>query len=688
MWITLSLAATLVVALLYIPGFFFWRGLRFSRMLSLCCAPLFSAATFGLLAAVYYELGIPCSFASVFTPTLLLALAAFALRQRSDAPEKDSVSLPYRSFTLAGQAVSLDKASVFLYVFVACLTIGLLFIRNLATPNAFFQLFDNQTHLNAIRAFLDSGKWSAFHETSYPCSPLYAIPSESNVGSFYPTGWHIMAAMACEVLRCEPIIGMNATIVPICVLVLPLSMFLYLRALFPKRSRVVLLGALAVWLFPNWPWDCLITGPLYPNLYGLAMLPTAAALALILTDIDRKDGEAAQPIGTPAGLLTTFVALVALVSAHPNTLFSLFVFLVFYQASTIARTPRNGRFQKLPEWLRSTLPLIAYLIVITLIWAFFYHVPWISNVIDFKPEVSYEATSATSALHNVLSGLYAQKEYLASSFVVLIACILALRSTSRWPIIVLPVAYFSFAYASIYAGIPLIAHWTSAPWYSDPRRLALNIAVFGTPLMALMLDYVVSTLNAMRNGNAQQKKPAARSLCTCIAFIGFISISLFVGFRRVNTTLHKGYDQYARHVYNVKEQRFVSKALEITGSDLVLNSPNDGSMWAYGYNGMNTYFRNIRLTGHQETAKLIRLHLAEYASDASVREAVAHTGAKYVLLLDMGAEYRDGMWLKQYGEADAAEWAGIDAIDDLTPGFELVLSESDDMRLYRIVGQD
>ena len=683
MWTTFSLAATLVAALLYIPGYFFWRGFRFSRMVSLCCAPLFAATAYEVFSIAYYDLGITCTFVSIFIPALLLSGLVFSWRHLSNDPKRDSVAIPYRSITLAGNSVSLDIVAVILYIAVACLPVGILFIRNLSTPEAFFQLFDNQTHLNALRAFLECGRWSTLHETSYPLSAPNAIPSQSNVGGFYPTGWHTLAAMACNAFGCEPAVGMNATIVPICVIVLPLSTFLLMRTLFSDRPRIVLLGAFTTWFFPNWPWDCLITGPLYPNLYGLAMMPAAMALTLLFTDYDEKGRmKSCSPTRT-CFILTTAITLSALVIAHPNTLFSLFIFLVFHRASIIARTVRFERLQTLPASLQRALPLVAYFALVIAAWICFYHVPLISNVIDFKSEVSYRATSFADSLQNVTAILCSRPEYLAIFAVIVPAIILVARRTRRWPIIVLPILYFALAYGSAYAGLKDVLYWTSAPWYSDPRRLALNIAVFGTPFMALVLDYVFSLIREC--GDTRLSWRRLGHVCLGLTFLSCIAFSVFTGYTRVNDALEHGYDQQAPHVFDSQEQQFVKKAHEICGDDLVLNAPNDGSTWAYGFNGMNTYFRTIRLGSQKMEATLIRLRLNAYASDQMVHDAVTFTGAKYVLLLDKDVRYEDGTWLKQYTKQNVAAWTGINEIDDDTPGFELVLAEGSEMRLYRII---
>lgn len=62
--------------------------------------------------------------------------------------------------------------------------------------------------------------------------------------------------------------------------------------------------------------------------------------------------------------------------------------------------------------------------------------------------------------------------------------------------------------------------------------------------------------------------------------------------------MESGYDEGEEQVYSAEEQRFVREVLEmIPGGALVINQPHDGSAFAYGLDGLNTYFRHIDTGG-------------------------------------------------------------------------------------------
>ena len=132
------------------------------------------------------------------------------------------------------------------------------------------------------------------------------------------------------------------------------------------------------------------------------------------------------------------------------------------------------------------------------------------------------------------------------------------------------------------------------------------------------------------------------------------------------------------------EQRFLIKTKEIVGDALVINEPFDGSMMAYGINGVNCYYRYFNGFGtSSETmdSVTIRQKLNLIESDLTVRESVKSIGAKYVLILDnsdAGHSFAASAYQKDL-------WKGIESITDDTSGFSLVLKEGN-LSLYKIDG--
>ena len=138
-------------------------------------------------------------------------------------------------------------------------------------------------------------------------------------------------------------------------------------------------------------------------------------------------------------------------------------------------------------------------------------------------------------------------------------------------------------------------------------------------------------------------------------------------------------------IMDEEEELFLEKVSDtISNDDLIINIPDDGSVFAFGGYDLNTYYRRsgvAAIGAESEDSKIIRLGLNEYANNLDVKEAVERSGAKYLLVLDQGEDKEgDRYW---FGHYNSTEWVGIDAITDETPGFKVVLAEGD-MRLYEI----
>ena len=79
MWSEFSLGVAFAAAILYLPGYLFWRSASFSPVMSLCCAPLFGVCVYAALPIAYYELGIPCNPVSILGPALAFSVVVYTV---------------------------------------------------------------------------------------------------------------------------------------------------------------------------------------------------------------------------------------------------------------------------------------------------------------------------------------------------------------------------------------------------------------------------------------------------------------------------------------------------------------------------------------------------------------------------------------------------------------------------------
>ena len=242
-------------------------------------------------------------------------------------------------------------------------------------------------------------------------------------------------------------------------------------------------------------------------------------------------------------------------------------------------------------------------------------------------------------------------------------------------------------------------------WYSDPYRILCCAELFLIPIAALGLAAIAAYAHCKIDRLSWKGSLAlVAGIFALVNFLPFyqeppedqsseVSGSHFVptagtAVGYMHYLMESGYDEGEEQVYSAEEQRFVRKVLEmIPGGALVTNQPHDGSAFAYGLDGLNTYFRHIDTEGTTEQSRTIRDHLSGIATDSTVREAVRNSGAQYVLLLDQGVPYDEGRWLIQTGEDYEMGWKGLANLTDDTPGFETILADGD-MRLYKITAEE
>ena len=649
--------------------------MRCTPVTALAAAPIASVATFGALPVIYYELGIRCDILSVgLVPIAAFAAAFLVSRRKADAtrqaPEVDTRA---------------DWIACGLYAACGILACTLVFVANLGAPDAFFSNYDNQTHLNLIRSFLDSGNWSSLHPSRYLASSLMQIPYFPQQG-FYPAAWHDMAALVCLVTGASITVASNALAATCGAIVFPVGMFLLMRALFPENRLAVLAGAIVCVSFATYPWVFHIKGPTFPNMLGYAIMVPALALTVRFLEKPRSRNETIRFVGF------ALAALVGLTLAHPLSLFTAIVFLAAFGGHLLNNALRE---RNEPAGKRA-VAMLAYLLAIAFVWVFCLVFPPFQTVVGYSHHEGYPLADALAELVSLSLTTNGPQWVLAALTIVgIVACI---RRRLWWPLI--PAAYMACAFVVACVSPEGLLTIVAGLWYSLPYRVGSCLCIFLMPIASLGLATIAQGVASLAESPLKEtplgKNPAYASAAT-VALAAIVLLPaqpLVIGDVEIDpplstsaTQLNAIYAQDPHRVYSPEEVAFVNEAMaRIPEGALVLNQPHDGSLFAYGVNGINTYFRATGIDGQRSTARIIREGLYRYAHDPEVQQAVEETGAEYLLLLDMGVPYEQQAHLSQYPVADA-DWEGVDAVNDSIPGFTRVLAEKD-MRLYRIGGRE
>lgn len=460
----------------------------------------------------------------------------------------------------------------------------------------------------------------------------------------------------------------NAVVAVAASVVFPLSMYAFLRVLLHNKQRAVALGAVAITAFAIWPWLYVYSGPLYPNQLGISLQFGVIALVIAYVRSHRL-----RQLAVPFLALGVF-SFFSLALTHPTTVFGTYVFLAFYFAHHICN---------MLEGRKRCIVLAVFLLAVTLFWVWCHQLSPLQSVIRYYEAGTHDLGAA------LLDILLVRNEFVPAQVTLAVVCAVgcvcvATNKDLRWTL--LPVAFYALAFVAIRMDWWLVKHWFSSLWYSDWRRMLANMTLCMMPAAALGLDALLPSADNVRTRQGYARIALTAAL-VCAAYAP--SFTLPIAQAQVNSAFGIAHQTIREHhneqVYSPEEVQFVRKVLEtIPPNSLVVNAPGDGSLWAYGANGLNTLYRSIEPNGTTPDATLIRERLCEYATNQDVRNAVARTGAKYVLLLNKGVSHEDGHWIWQFDKDHMDAWRGVNAIDDNTPGFVSVLSQGNEMRLYRI----
>lgn len=685
MWGSFLLCVTVILLALYVPGYFFFRAFKVSRILSACCAPLYSVAMYALLPIFYQPLGIFCNWGILLVPTFLVASILFFVLNRQGAQHYGVVD------------AKISWAILMLYLLCGILACCFIVVAGLGDLDTYYCRYDNATHLNFIRSFIDSGVWSSIGSNAYLASPLNAQPYDAG-SSFYPSAWHDMAAFIVSLTNCPISVAANALNCVISGIIFPVGMFPLMLFLCKNDRLAIVAGAVVTPAFNSFPWYFFLKGPLVANMLAFALVPVSCALFIALCR-----GASRKPQFVVAFCIQALSACIALAFSQTNALFTFYIFASAYCAHRLRSHLSNPHGIESFSRKRKLVVVSVFTIATVGIWLIAYKMPLFREVVRFR-SLSDNGLDPVNSLYDVLSlGLvpsYPLWLFVAFAVVGILTLIAQKRS---W--ILAPPSYFAIAYfvaRTFYERRPrqLLAGF----WYSDPTRIAACLTIYLTPIICIgIATFLRFVLHWMKHVTHMPLNRRAESALIAILLVAFSLYAYFPNFTpdiwtvdevattpigKVKQRIADVYSTENDQVYNLEEREFVRKVKTlIPDGTLVINHPQDGSVFSYGLDGLNTYFRHPGSKGYSETADTIRGAMNEIASDDSVLEAVESTGAEYLLLLDQGVPYNEGKWLPQYYEEYAPLWDGLNKITDDTPGFELILADGD-MRLYKITATE
>lgn len=688
MWLSFALCVALVIIVLFLPGFLVLKSFRFSSISSLAAAPAVTVPGYAIFCIVLSFLHIPASGLLVFGALFLFGIICFLF----------SLIISKNNIKLHNSRLAFNKKDwliLFLYFLISSIIGIFFFVRSLDTPMSFFQDYDNIYHLNLVKSFLDSGDWSCLHASVYTLAEFNSGQTPLlSWGGYYPAAWHCLNALITSLTEAHIVIAQNALLYVFSFISFPFAVFLFLKTLFNNNHKLLAYGAILCLAFEAFPWGLLMWGPIYPNLAAFCLVPISGSLFFAIFK---------RNLPVKRKLIYTMLFLLSLAGyslIQPNAIFTialLFIPFVVLQSYLIARSllPRTKRITPF------IFPIIMLIIIIA-IWLWFYTAPFMQSTVSFNwPSADDTSESLLNAISLAVSFIAIPQWVVAA--LVIIGMIYSLSCKKYlWLTISYVIILLFFVIGISTEGY--LKHIAIGFWYTDPNRIAAMIVFPGIPLaclgLSLLLPLIEQLINkALRTQNQNLLSSRLINTLACIIFMACI----FFPYQSANTNAPKETtafgaiqnklisinNQSAPDLLDEAERNFLIKVKSITGESLILNSPGDGSVFAYALYDLNTYYRavsNYQDTtyytgkGETESSYLARTSLKDKATNTEAENAINDLSAEYVLILD--SEERETRTYNALSY-DPNDWKGIDSITEETPGFTLLLEE-DGMKLFEI----
>ena len=464
MWLSFVLACAMCVGLLYLPGFLLLFSMGRLRWYdAVACAPLVGVGCYAAIAILIHLAGITASAAVIVLP-VLVAGAALALLRLFISNKKSLVFVGGNKAPEALGAFGSPLVTTSAYLLAGVLVVGFVFVKNLDGAASVFQAYDNGSHLNAIATALSSGNYSSFLGDYYS-EPNAVSPFLETAAAFYPRAWHELVALVVEVMGIPISLGINAVDTVLLGVVYPLGMHSLLRRLFDGNNRFVLLGAILCLAFPAGVLDFVTFGPLYPMLLAYVLAPAAMASFIELTSPDQS------PLSSRIGWGILFVTgCVSIALSQPSGIFLMAVLLaplvVFRSHQICTKYARNIK-------IRTAVPVLVSL-SIACIWYGLYRFPPFESLVSFN----WPATDGVSqAVADVL--LFSMSSHSAQPIVavfVFLGILVAVRDSNR-RVFIFPYLFTGLTYVLCVATEGDFKHLLGGFWYTDPHRVAANVAL-------------------------------------------------------------------------------------------------------------------------------------------------------------------------------------------------------------------
>ena len=587
-WTDAVPVAAVAALLLFVPGGVGLLLLRLRSLAALALAPVVTTALVAGTGILLPVLHIRWGLLPLAVATAVLWVACAALGAVLPADRRAS---PART---PGWAVLGGVTLALLVVLVSVLP-------EQGSPEAFSQQPDTVFHLADTQWMLREGTISSLQ------AGQYQIPSWSG---FYPSAFHGLTATVTLLTGASVPVSASALVLVVIGLVWPLGCIVLALTLLGSRPGVALAAGLVSVAFGAYPYLLMGYGVLWPALLGQALVPASLAALVALVGVQSTPPYAVA--GRIRASLVIVVALLALVTAHPNA------FLVFglYAALVVA-----GRVVRAAWALRRRRPWLALSLGAGLILAAVVALQasrMLRSLSMFEVGGFGPGRSAPQVWQYVL--LFAadgvQVLPLLTALVLLGCGILVLRHPgARWCVTALVLSlvllWFNIAVDS---GIVRALTW---PWYNDTPRIAavvvLPAAVAATSALAWLGDLAAGLLGHSFRG----LEPRRALMGAGIAVLLAATTTIYVGAHRqvLRPYFHPTADRSWVTDDELRALRALSSSLPADA--VVAANPWKGATYLYVVSGRRLLVPTEK-TNYPGDVSLLSLRLDDVGTDPAV----------------------------------------------------------------------
>lgn len=671
MYVTICVTMLTFALVIYIPGYLILRCFGCERQFSVCAAPAFSFALIAILSEIYTRTGIPANPTTMLCIPCAILCVGVIIRLMLHIPSKKFEGLEWRY--------------MFLYAGIGLGVCLIFFLRKVPSAQSMFQGYDLIFHINLIRAFVDSQSFSSMSQSVYRTAADVSIAPIFR-SEFYPAAWHEACALSEQLSGSEYTAVILGSVSLGAGLVFPLSMYVWMNFIFDNNRQMIRMGSIVASSFACFPWNFLIFGPLYANLYGFAILP----VGLYLLEIAYNIFNAKNIKQNVCIMILTALCYIGMAFVHPNTWFTagiLFVVYIIYFAWSY-----KGKVTNRIVTLLSVL-------IIAGIWYLLYNLPILANT---TKAINWNSiTNKYGALVNLITvgydngmkdpvfkycGPYTSQPFLGLIVIIGIFECLIKKNHRKYLLTYGIIGLISIINSSTNSG--LLKHVLAGFWYTDQIRVGAILSIFAIPIATIGLfgiySYIKHKISIYLNKNSILLNHNIINICALAAYLLIIFAGKYSigGYLNV-TPAYAAFSNDVKEIYSLNkpyspdDRKFINDVLKlIPENSLVINYPYDGSVIAYGVDGIRTYYRNVSDYDNGKATEttegiLIRQRLVDYATDGDVQKAVKDLGVKYVIQLNK--DNIKGSLLEK--KASGNNFDGIKNINKNTAGFKVILQE-------------